>query len=122
MSAKKVLIVDDEKLILITTKLVLESGGCEVLTAGDGRTAIELAKAESPDLILLDIMMPGIDGYEVSRKLREVHGKGVVPVIFVTAKDDAQAMREGFRSGGTLFLSKPFNSSQLLRIVKSIIR
>ena len=73
------------------------------------------------DMILLDIMMPGIDGFEVSRVHRESKRAKRIPVVFITSRDDAEALRESFRSGGTVFLPKPFSRMQLVRLVKSMI-
>jgi DNA-binding response OmpR family regulator len=73
------------------------------------------------DLVLLDVMMPGVDGFEVSRQLRQTGNPKRVPVVFITVKDDAESMREGFRSGGSIFLSKPFTAVQLAKLVRSLI-
>ena len=119
---KRVLVVDDDQDILILEEKILKREGFEVVTASDGEAAIEAIKSKEFSFVLLDIMMPGIDGFEVSRSFRrELEGKNM-PVVFVTARDDADSMREGFRSGGTVFLSKPFTANQLMRVVNSIIK
>jgi len=117
-----ILIVDDDPDILALERKILVREGHEVTTAVDGEAALTAIKGREFDVVLLDIMMPGIDGFEVSRSLKEeLKGKNI-PVIFVTAQDDADSMREGFRSGGTIFLSKPFTANQLMRVVGSLIK
>ena len=118
---KRILAVDDDRSILFIEEEILKSAGYEVATARDGPSAISIFNKQEFDLVLLDVMMPGIDGFEVSRTFRQIDGSNKVPVIFVTARDDAESMREGFRSGGTMFLPKPFTSHQLLQVVRSMI-
>ncbi len=116
-----ILIVDDDHDILTLERKILEREGFVVSAANDGKEAVEKIETSDFDLILLDIMMPGIDGFEVSRVIQRKPGERNTPVVFVTARDDSESMREGFRSGGTVFLSKPFTSNQLLRLVKAMI-
>ncbi len=118
---KRILVVDDDADILNLERRVLEREGYEVITAADGAAALALLQAQAFDLLLLDIMMPGADGFEVSRAVPRAKGQRATPVVFVTARDDPQAMREGFRSGGTVFLTKPFTAGQLTRIVRSML-
>lgn len=118
---KRILVVDDDADIVLMIQRILEKSGFEVARTTEGAEAIRMIEQESFDLILLDIMMPGIDGFEVARSVRR-NEKGVrPPVVFVTARDDSESMREGFRSGGTVFLAKPFTASQLLRIVNAML-
>ncbi|MBW1807245.1 MAG: response regulator [Deltaproteobacteria bacterium] len=119
---KRILVVDDDPDIRVLEEKILKREGYQVITASNGKAAIEAIKTEEFDLVLLDIMMPGIDGFEVSRFFRRELECKNMPVVFVTAKDDADSMREGFRSGGTVFLSKPFTANQLMRVVNSIIK
>jgi two-component system alkaline phosphatase synthesis response regulator PhoP len=118
MSARKVLVVDDEKLILITTKLVLESAGCEVFTAGDGMTAIEVAKSEKPDLILLDIMMPGIDGWETLQLLKDESTTEPIPVIVFTAREHSRGKQLAQDMSAVDYLQKPFEADDLIALVE----
>lgn len=119
---KTILAVDDEPDILALIEKVLKREGFEVLTASNGAKAISLIKAgKNIDLILLDVMMPNIDGFEVSQWVRGSENEKRIPVVFVTAKDDAQSMKEGFRAGGTVYLTKPFTTTQLVKTVTSII-
>jgi CheY-like chemotaxis protein len=118
--AKKILVVDDDPEILTLIQRILVKDGHQVFTATNGTAAISLGQQQTFDLILLDIMMPGVDGFEVCRSIqRDQQGKRT-PVVFVTAREDSAAMRDGFRAGGTVFLSKPFTATQLLRIVHTM--
>jgi DNA-binding response OmpR family regulator len=119
---KTILAVDDDPDILALEEKILKREGYEVLTASNGARAISLIKeGRSIDLILLDVMMPNINGFEVSQWVRGEGGEKRVPVVFVTAKDDAQSMKEGFRAGGTVYLTKPFTTTQLVKVVSSLI-
>ena len=119
---KTILAVDDEPDILALEEKILKREGYEVLTASDGAQAISLVKTgRNIDLILLDVMMPNINGFEVSQRVRDGGDGKRIPVVFVTAKDDAQSMKEGFSAGGTVYLTKPFTTTQLAKVVGSLI-
>ena len=119
---KTILVVDDDPDILALEEKILKREGHEVLTASDGAQAISLVKAgRNIDLILLDVMMPNVSGFEVSEWVRGSQDKKRIPVVFVTAKDDAQSMKEGFLAGGTVYLTKPFTTTQLAKVVGSLI-
>lgn len=117
---KRILIVDDDPEALSLGKRILAREGYEVNTAQSGQDAISLVKRNKYSAILLDIRMPGMDGIEASRAIREVVDKKTTPVIFVTAKDDSATMKEGFQAGGTIFLSKPFTAKQLVQTVRAV--
>jgi DNA-binding response OmpR family regulator len=118
---KRILVVDDDPTYLTLEEKVLKREGYEVVTAEDGAQAMSLYREQEFDLVLLDVMMPGVDGFEVSRTLREGDRQKRVPVVFVTSKDDSKSMQEGFRSGGRVYLTKPFTNFQLVKMVKSVI-
>jgi DNA-binding response OmpR family regulator len=118
---KRILAVDDDRSILYLEEEILKGAGYAVTIARDGISAISLLNEQEFDLVLLDVMMPGVDGFEVSRTFRQMDGSAKVPVVFVTARDDAETMREGFQAGGTLVLTKPFNSKKLLDVVRTVI-
>ena len=108
MSAEaKLLVVDDEFNILELLATSLRFAGFEVVTAGNGREAIEKAEQEQPDLIVLDVMMPGMDGFDVTRRLRE--GGRTYPVLFLTAKDATEDKVAGLSAGGDDYVTKPFS-------------
>jgi two-component system alkaline phosphatase synthesis response regulator PhoP len=121
MAMKRILAVDDDRSVLYLEEEILRGAGYTVTTAHDGISAISLLNEQEFDLVLLDVMMPGVDGFEVSRTFRQMDGSNKVPVIFITARDDAETMREGFEAGGTLVLTKPFTSKKLLDVVSTVI-
>lgn len=115
----KILVVEDEKPIADILKFNLEKEGYEVLCVHDGNDAIEIAEEEEPDLILLDLMLPGKDGYEV---LREVRKTQTMPVIMVTAKDSEIDKVLGLELGADDYVTKPFSNRELLARVKANLR
>ena len=117
---KKILAVDDERHIVRLVEVNLQRAGYDVVTAYDGREALEKVKAESPDLIVLDVMMPYMDGFEVLKNLKADPVTAEIPVIMLTAKaQDADVFR-GWQSGVDCYLTKPFNPMELLTFVKRI--
>ncbi|MEN9561960.1 MAG: hypothetical protein RIR73_204 [Chloroflexota bacterium] len=117
-----ILIVDDNAASRETLESVLGVDGYNLHMAEDGTQALEKADALHPDLILLDVMMPGMDGFEVCRRLRSTPGLEEVPIILLTALDDAASRIEGIQSGADDFLSKPFDRQELRARVATIIR
>jgi len=109
----RILVVDDEVDMTETVKGVLEAQGYEVLTANSGEHGLEVAYAEHPRLVLLDVVMPGMDGYQVRRKLQFGYAKDI-PVVFLTAKSELSHMMEASRSGASEFITKPFRADHLL--------
>jgi DNA-binding response OmpR family regulator len=116
--SKKILIVDDEKLILISTKIVLESVGYEVLTAITGEEGIEICRRESPALVLLDIMMPGIDGWETLSRLKSTPETQAIPVIIFTAREHSRGKQLAREMGAADYFPKPFEPDELISIVE----
>jgi adenylate cyclase len=118
----KLLVVDDTPVNVKLLADVLRGKGYEVITAASGKEALEKIDTEAPDLVLLDVMMPGMTGYEVCRKLRDVEATAMLPVVMVTALDPAQERVKGIEAGAYDFLSKPINQPELLARVKSLLR
>ena len=119
----RVLVVDDDATVLALERQVLEREGFEVVTATDGTAAVALLREQTFGLVLLDITMPGgVDGFAVARALREDDRHKRTPVVFISGRTDAEATREGFKAGGSMFLTKPFNAMQLARLVKTLVR
>jgi len=109
---KKILIADDEQQLALAVKIRLESKGYEVVTASDGRQALELAASERPDLVILDVVMPVMDGYSCLRELNTRFGRGNIPVIILTARD---RMKDLFELEGIEdYVVKPFDHEDLL--------
>lgn len=120
--AKKILAVDDEKHIVRLVQVNLERQGYEVVTAFDGKEALEKVESERPDLVVLDVMMPYMDGFEVLKNLKKNPETRDIPVIMLTAKaQDADVFR-GWQSGVDCYLTKPFNPMELIAFVKRIFK
>ena len=115
----KILVVDDEKLLVKGIRFNLENEGYDVITGSDGMEAVELAGSENPDLIVLDLMMPRLDGLEACGKIREFSD---VPIILLTAKADDMDKLMGFEHGADDYLTKPFNILELKARIKALLR
>ena len=115
----KILVVDDEKLLVKGIRFNLENEGYDVITCSDGMEAVELAGSENPDLIVLDLMMPRLDGLEACGKIREFSD---VPIIMLTAKADDMDKLMGFEHGADDYLTKPFNILELKARIKALLR
>lgn len=115
----KILVIDDENTLRHTISTILRFAGYEVMDAPDGNAGVELAQAYMPDLIVSDIVMPGLDGYGLLATLRENAETAAIPVIFVTALAERQAMRQGMELGADDYLVKPFAPVDLLNTVKT---
>jgi two-component system alkaline phosphatase synthesis response regulator PhoP len=118
----KILIVDDEIDTILPLKMSLEVENYLVLGASNGFEALELAKTNIPDLIVLDIMMPGMDGYEVCARLKKDPVMKNIPVIMLTAKDAVREKVKGLDIGADDYVTKPFNLNELKARIKSVIR
>ncbi|MFA4905299.1 MAG: response regulator [Candidatus Margulisiibacteriota bacterium] len=119
--AKKILVVDDEPEILELLKIRMNSWGYKVLTSASGREALQLAEEKEPDLILLDVMMPGMSGFEVLRALKTKASTKSIPVIMITVAAAKHEMDEGLKLGAAYYLSKPYDAQELLSRIKSIM-
>lgn len=118
---KRILVVDDDENILNLERTILEQKGFEVTGAEGGNQALELLAGQTFDLILLDVMMPEVDGFSVCRKIKEDPRLKDVPVIFLTAKGGGEALAEGFESGAVMYINKPFTANKLLTIVNTML-
>ncbi len=119
--AKKILAVDDERHILRLVQINLEKAGYEVITANNGREAVEKVRAEHPDLVVMDVMMPEMTGFEALQALKEDPATSSIPVVMLTAKAQDADVFHGWQSGADLYLTKPFNPLELLTFVKRIL-
>lgn len=117
----KILVVDDVDSNVLLLKVLLNNEKFQVVTANNGAQAIEQVTKEKPDLILLDVMMPGMDGYEVAVRLKSNQDTRDIPVVFLTALNDTSSVVKGFRTGANDFISKPFNKEELIiRVIHQI--
>ena len=119
---QKILIVDDEMATLLPLKRSLESEGYIVIEACDGYEAIKKSKSEMPELIILDLMMPGMDGIEVCNQLKKDALTEKIPVIMLTARDEVRDKVEGLETGADDYVTKPFNLNELKARIKSVLR
>jgi DNA-binding response OmpR family regulator len=111
---KKILVVDDEEDILHFLEMVLKEKGYEVVTASGGHEALTRAQIESPDLVLLDVMMPQMDGWEVLKLLRVDDGTAHIPVAMLSARTEAKDRVQGLQEGAIDYICKPFSLQELL--------
>lgn len=114
----KLLVVDDVQTNVLLLKALLSKEGYGILVANNGQEALEVIRNENPDLILLDVMMPGMDGFEVAERLKSEEFRCEIPIIFLTALDDTQSIVNGFKLGVGDFISKPFRKEELMVRIK----
>jgi DNA-binding response OmpR family regulator len=115
------LVIDDEPPIRLLCRVNLEAEGMRVLEAADGRTGIDLAQKEQPNAILLDVMMPGMDGWAVAEQLLQDERTAEIPIIFLTARADLRDRARGMDLGGLEYITKPFNPVELATLVQEVI-
>lgn len=118
---KRLLVVDDEPNLLRAVAVCLRGEGYEVATARSGAEALRRLAEAVPDLIVSDIRMPGMDGYQMARQIRASSRTALVPIVFLTAKDETADRIEGFRSGVDAYLTKPFEPDELLAVITNIL-
>lgn len=119
--ARKILVVEDRSNLLQLERIILTSKGYVVLEAGDGKTALQMVAANTPDLILLDIMLPEIDGFEVCRRVKENTRSCHIPVIILTARRTVEDKVRAREAGADVFLTKPFRSSEVLTAIDRLL-
>ena len=122
MDKKRILVVDDEKDLRDLISFNLKRNGYDVLTAANGKEALEIAERETPDLILLDVMMPGVDGTEVTRRLKADTRLSQIPLVMLTAKSEETDVVVGLTLGADDYVTKPFSMSILLARLSSVLR
>ena len=121
MSRKKILLVDDAETILMMERMILNKAGYELITAKDGQEAVTKASAERPDLILMDVVMPKMSGFEACKQLRSQDATKAIPIIMVTTRGEAESVESGFQSGCSDYITKPINGLEVLSKVKSAL-
>ena len=115
------LVIDDDSTIRMLCRVNLAAGGIDVLEAADGEAGLELARRERPDLVLLDVMMPGIDGWEVARRLGADRETQDIPVVFLTARAGEEDRRLGANLGGAGYVAKPFDPVAIGDLVEEVL-
>jgi len=121
MTRKKILLVDDAETILMMERMILNKAGYELITAKDGQEAVSKAQAERPDLILMDVVMPKMNGFEACKQLRGHDTTKAIPIILVTTRGEAESVESGFKSGCDDYVTKPINGLEVLSKVKSAL-
>src|ERR1043165_4401416 len=117
----RVLVIDDEAPIRLLCRVNLEAEGLEVLEAADGTSGLSLAREERPDVVLLDVMMPGLDGWRVAEELLEDELTCGIPIIFLTARAEFRDRARGLDIGGVDYVTKPFNPLELAPLVRELL-
>jgi two-component system alkaline phosphatase synthesis response regulator PhoP len=117
----RVLVIDDEAPIRLLCRVNLEAEGMQVLEASDGPTGLEEARREKPDVILLDVMMPALDGWRVAEQLLDAASTQDIPIIFLTARAEFRDRARGLDIGGVDYVTKPFNPLELAGLVRDLL-
>jgi DNA-binding response OmpR family regulator len=117
----KVLVIDDEAPIRLLCRVNLEAEKMEVFEAADGPSGLEKARTEKPDVVLLDVMMPGMDGWQVAERLLEDEETSQIPLVFLTARAELRDRARGLELGGIDYITKPFNPVELASMVESML-
>ena len=119
--SKRLLVVDDEPNLLVAVGACLRGEGFDVVTARGGAEALVRVAESVPDLVVSDVRMPGMDGYQLARQLRSSPRTALTPVVFLTAKDETSDRVEGFRAGVDAYLTKPFEPDELVAVIRGIL-
>jgi DNA-binding response OmpR family regulator len=119
--ATRVLVIDDEPPIRLLCRVNLEAEGMEVLEAEDGPSGLAKARAEAPDVVLLDVMMPGLDGWGVAEELLDDDRTSAIPIVFLTARAELRDRARGIDLGGVDYVTKPFNPVELAPLVRELL-
>jgi DNA-binding response OmpR family regulator len=119
--ATRVLVIDDESPIRLLCRVNLEAEGMEVLEAADGPSGLDKARAERPDVVLLDVMMPGLDGWRVAEELLDDERTAGIPIVFLTARAELRDRARGIDLGGVDYVTKPFNPVELAPLVNDLL-
>jgi twitching motility two-component system response regulator PilH len=117
----RILIVDDSPSQLMGMKRIVEKLGHEALTAEDGAAGVEMAKANVPDLILMDVVMPNLNGFQATRAISKEAATAHIPIVLVTTKDQETDKVWGMRQGAKAYITKPFNENQLIEVINGLL-
>lgn len=122
LTGRKILIVDDDRLNIRILSGILKTQGYTLAEADSGERALEVYSSQRPDLVLLDVVMPGLNGFQICRKLKELYGDACAPIVFITAKNESDDVVEGFSAGGVDYLPKPFQAKEVLARIRTHLR
>ncbi len=118
---KKILVVDDDPYILMSLEFLMKKGGNNVMVARNGTEALEFINSNKPDLILLDIMMPDVDGYSICEYVKTTPALSDIIIVFLSAKSKEVDIQKGYDLGAALFISKPFSTRNLMKEVNNLL-
>ena len=121
MDKKKILLVDDSNTILMMEKMILTKGPYSIVTASNGEEAITKAQSEKPDLILMDVVMPKMDGFEACRRIRNLAMTSSIPIIMVTTRGEEHNVETGYQAGCTDYVTKPIDGVELLSKLRNYL-
>ena len=121
MTRKKILLVDDSNTILMMERMILTKGPYDLLTASNGEDAVAQALSEKPDLILMDVVMPKMNGFDACRRIRGEASIRHTPIIMVTTRGEAQNVETGFEAGCNDYVTKPINGAELMAKLKTYL-
>jgi len=120
-TTKKILVVDDDPYILMSLEFLMKKNGFDVMVARNGTEALEIVEKQVPDIVLLDIMMPDVDGYAICKHIKSSKKLKDAKVVFMSAKSKETDIQKGYDLGASLYVTKPFSTRQLLKQVQELI-
>jgi len=120
-TTKKILVVDDDPYILLSLEFLMKKNGFDVMVARNGTEALEIVEKQVPDIVLLDIMMPDVDGYAICKHIKSSKKLKEAKVVFMSAKSKETDIQKGYDLGASLYVTKPFSTRQLLKQVQDLI-
>ena len=120
-TAHKILVVDDDPYILMSLEFLMRKNGFDVMVARNGTEALDMVEKQLPDLVLLDIMMPDVDGYEICRYIKKSSRLKNTKVVFVSTKSKESDIQKSYELGASLYITKPFSTRELLKQVKELL-
>jgi len=118
---KKILVVDDDPYILMSLEFLMKKNGFDVMVARNGTEALDLVEKQLPDLVLLDIMMPDVDGYEICKHIKSSKKLKDAKVVFMSAKSKEADIKKGYDLGASLYITKPFSTREMMKQIKELI-
>lgn len=118
---KKILVVDDDPYILMSLEFLMKKNGYDVMVARNGTEALDIVEKQLPDVVLLDIMMPDVDGYEICRHIKASKKLKDAKVVFMSAKTKEADIKKGYDLGASLYITKPFSTREMIRQIKELM-